>query len=601
MDKDKLSCSTIPCKIVFHQNVYSKEPIIMGTPSNFKHYNKKNKFMIFKKKQQVCGKWIGPKKQAIGNARTLGVGIPVVSRQVLIAGAREFLVPSWSHFYGVLMAMKPEQRVYYELVQDENPCKLHIDVDAKLNRSNLDNDKKKMDNKIRKLISKIIVCMNELFPNMNIENIDRGDNIMDVDEKDSDMISSDSDKDTMNTNYGYKTLIIVLDASKGCKYSKHIIFNFESNAMFINHDHLRCFMHYFYSKYYNDEDMFFNNYNNDDDDDKKEDSTTRTFLCDMAIYKGDREFRMPFCTKKGQQRYLLLDYYYLDGIKQYVLDEKNVFFKSLIYFVHKGSEISTLFECKWENENDIPDNVIKILNKTEQRNYIRNKQLINTFHNIKKMNAENVDGNKRKRNIDDDYVNEMHDKYKLNVNDDYDYDNISVINKIKSFIKKNHGLDKRGFELEFHSINGKCLTLSSNSHYCEIKRDEHHSNHIYYVVWLDTKKYYQKCFNNECKNKAIDLKFKGMGEKCKNDIQKRTLLDDVIKILKTDININASGSTYDLPLKMWDEINTFLKKETKIESKIDSVIENDQKKNNLIDDINKKNNCTNKKQKKINK
>ena len=43
-----------------------------------------------------------------------------------------------------------------------------------------------------------------------------------------------------------------------------------------------------------------------------------------------------------------------------------------------------------------------------------------------------------------------------------------------------------------------CLTFASTNKMCEIKCDMHTSNHVFYVLWLETGVFYQRCFSPGC-------------------------------------------------------------------------------------------------------
>jgi hypothetical protein len=49
------------------------------------------------------------------------------------------------------------------------------------------------------------------------------------------------------------------------------------------------------------------------------------------------------------------------------------------------------------------------------------------------------------------------------------------------------------------------VSYRTSSKYCEIKGDEHNNNHVFYVVWLKSKCYYQRCWNDECRQTRAEL------------------------------------------------------------------------------------------------
>ena len=155
-----------------------------------------------------------PQKRAIQYGKLLGLGVPVISKQMVKdKGWRKFCVLSWSSFYDAYEKMKPEDRVYYEVILDTAPCKFHVDVDMSLSSStHIQEDARKIAQyRVQSLIIIIVDKMKQIYGNLGeIKNI------------------------------------CVLDASKGDKFSQHIIFNLKHNNMFMDHSHVGVFLAFIY-------------------------------------------------------------------------------------------------------------------------------------------------------------------------------------------------------------------------------------------------------------------------------------------------------------------------------------------------------------------
>lgn len=88
----------------------------------------------------------------------------------------------------------------------------------------------------------------------------------------------------------------------------------------------------------------------------------------------------------------------------------------------------------------------------------------------------------------------------------------------------------------------QCLTFSSRGHYCVIQGGDHTSNHVYYVCWLDTCLFYQRCFNARCIS-SVEQQYPAAGGNAAGT---------------ADVRRTARGPIYNLNPLLFGEISTYL-------------------------------------------
>jgi hypothetical protein len=430
----------------------------------------------------ATGRPVGPKAEAKEYARRLGRGIPVISLQLSAKGARKFGVMPWASFYAMYASKAPEQRCFYEVVQEDMPCRLHADVDAELIGDAAD-AREKMEVKVRLFIEEASKMLYEL---VQVRVTD----------------------------------CFVLDACQGQKFSKHLVFHLQDGILFKAHRDLKNFIDFFYAskRAQGDERFWF-----------CDAEAGEKFLLDLCIYKGDREFRLAFSTKKDKARWLLFDHLYkvhyttthlppeFPVVVTVTLTEPQIpptwhgdgalcavpslFGDTLVYYIPRGTTVRSFITCHWQR-NAIPPAVIALMNKGERRNYLKNcgsdvsPVLTGVSFGATERPAVTEDGY-------DSYDDGMHD---VDDTDDIRAERHELFARISRNIEKKLNMTARNdvvTPMHYYPTRGFCVSFSSTSKYCQLKGAEHGSNHIYFVAWLESKCFYQRCWNEQCKRKAL--------------------------------------------------------------------------------------------------
>lgn len=119
-------------------------------------------------------------------------------------------------------------------------------------------------------------------------------------------------------------------------------------------------------------------------------------------------------------------------------------------------------------------------------------------------------------------------------------------------------------------LNQHRVSFSTNVHYCEIKHEmftkgcadssEHHSNHIYYVVDLNNRCFWQKCHNVGCKRYYARKKIRDLEEKLKRTLDydaEKKFKEDRQRLLTT-YEHQCKGKVIPLSKSLWDIIDDFV-------------------------------------------
>lgn len=183
-------------------------------------------------------------------------------------GAKKFVAASYDAFYAHYAQLPPQQRFYYELLQEGLPCHLHVDAEFKRKF----NPQAKSDAEIHGLFCSEITEML------------RGEG---------------------------EVRVLSLDASNERKFSRHYIIKVVGRC-FANNYHCGAFMRRFcnrmiekYGAPKENNPFFFL----DEQKVRMEEATTERvmFFCDLAVYTRNRQFRIYGSTKRaGEYRPLLL-------------------------------------------------------------------------------------------------------------------------------------------------------------------------------------------------------------------------------------------------------------------------------------------------------
>ncbi len=503
---------------------------------------------------------VRPKEKAIRYGRSLSGGkIPggmsIVSCQMFKnKGFRKFGIVTWPSFYRSYVGIRSEDRNYYEIIREGAPCKLYFDIDVNLSISkdvksvtekyrDYRIEKEKIDKKVELFVSYVFEVLRSLY----------GISIFKTTNDEEEEKKKKNKKQHKKMKINPSKFVRWLDSSKGEKYSVHLIFDFNyTGTMFMDNSHVKTLVYYIYGVC------------NDDDENKEnfwvsnpKNNGKKKFICDLDVYTKDREFRLYGSTKKGNENRFLIpclkrnDHRYSffpksnprinddskssSNVEKTRFDDRfidyNFFLDSLICYVRSGIKIRKLLRSRWIS-GSVPYRILTLMNSYERRNILR---LGRTGSNDRDDEKEN-----REWKISSHF-------YKNTVVEKETTMNLfaSIAQDIENMVNADGSVN---FMCHYEEVN--CLVFGSTGKYCEIKGTLHNNNHPYYICWLRTKIFYQRCFDPECKLKMI--------------VKSGTNPDKIPDEKELEIALNngyvnkAKGFNKWLSIELWREINEYL-------------------------------------------
>lgn len=277
-----------------------------------------------------------------------------------------------------------------------------------------------------------------------------------------------------------------LDASSDSKFSQHSICDCDDKcAMFATHadlrEFMRCFEHFCVGR--GEFPVFAD-------------------VVDMGIYRGDREFRICGSTKKGQQRWLVPH----GGVCDW--NDEFLFYDFLVGYHPERRSVGRLLECRPRIAPRMPA--------------------------LKRRGSDWLAGSFFSG-----------DALPPAAGGRGDEDDVHIFERVAREISAATGIDQRGEALivppRYLPEHGHCLAYSCDGKYCEIARRCHSNNNVYYVAWLPSKTYYQRCFNVDCARQSATVR--GLTEN-----EART----------DDGRFTGRGQSRTLDESLWRPINEFL-------------------------------------------
>lgn len=220
-------------------------------------------------------------------------------------GSRRFLVASYQSFLSIYEAVTPPKRCYYEVILENIPCHIHVDMEYS-----------KVANPLLESEKVVSVFMYELFTFL--------------------VKYASAPEDSMEVSH--------MDSSNEKKFSAHFVIKIR-DCSFLNNFHvgalMRCFQLYtFRSGHRRDTSVLWAWSRSESD---YEDPNKKEFVADMAIYTMRRQFRLCYSTKMGQNRYLYPSNLIV-GAEENVQVDRDTVMKSLIQCAEP-----TKFLFEWTN------------------------------------------------------------------------------------------------------------------------------------------------------------------------------------------------------------------------------------------------------------
>lgn len=456
---------------------------------------------------------------AYQDAQSRGKGVPVISRHVSEKGTRRYYVSSWANFIrDIYPKTRGIHKSFYENIYLDDPCRLYVDIDLDIGD----------------------VVPEGYEPN-SVSSFERYTEIL----HNHVMKLVDSLKNFIETVYtGVKmTDVFVLDSSshstKKRKFSHHLIFHldndttrFESSADlsslfgYICQSSFLCELKgvnqtsnpFFWPSDIKTRVIKHENCAESMEIEPEVSIRNRNFIADMSVFGNtSREFRIVGSTKYGENRHFkLIRHCHFSNVDQgsnsstmkkidfdNTLTNIDSFGRLLICYVDEKVPVTKLLTFDMTNERSFNSMLVefKKCDAIEPSGKIGRSP---TLAGKKRTNSHD-------KIVEDDFCGMMDMKndyerfpasmkklfcdFSNEAKREYVFDVIAA-----DIVRQNPQLTGETIEwTRYVPRDGShVVSYRTSSKYCELKGDDHSNNHVFYVTWLKSKCYYQRCWNAEC-------------------------------------------------------------------------------------------------------
>lgn len=475
-----------------------------------------------------------------GHAAAFGGPWPVQSEQYKAGGARRFYAQPWPAFWRRYhQKIKPEQRTYNELIRHGQPCKLYVDVDAKQVVG--PDELKDYHQRVQAFVGWVGEQLAQCWPEL----------LQDAQRLSTPMLD-----------------VLWLDASRveSGRFSVHLIFNLVGNAMLATNGDLTRLVGWLIDRAV------------------EQDHPTCTRLpngkpvMDGSVYNAGKghEMRILLSHKKGEPERPLLPF---DGIRLVPRDAASVdaalFYRSLVGYQPAGAVVRRLLHCDYVAQHGASAGLQQAgggIDSESSLHGIAIRQSTNSLSGPpsvaplsdshhgssggggggggggeegeqEQQREERRGGQKRDRDALSlstptatgasaavVVTQEHKEAVALRLRELLPRIEACISNSMLGFpqLRFLYWLPETG-----------CLTFASSNRMCEIKGDMHVSNHVFYVFWIETGVFYQRCFNAEC-YKRYDSRMRELGVAPPEDGHQRRSL--------------ARGHSHVVDPELWDAL-----------------------------------------------
>ena len=448
---------------------------------------------------------------AYEDAQSRGKGVQVISRHVSKKGTRRYYVSSWPHFLrSIYPKLRGTAKSFYENIYLDDPCRLYVDID--LDISDVVSKEKTVESvatferyaemlhaHVMKLVTSLKTLFEAMYPGVSI------------------------------------TDVFVIDSSGWAehkrKFSHHLIFHIDDDSTrFGSSAHLGDLFEYVRKTSCLCESKGVSQKSNPffwpgdvgkrmlergvdgrvEEEEEEVPAKNRRFIADLGVF-GDkvREFRIVGSSKYGEDRPLKLIHHLRFANNDFAIDRVNfdktlVEFKSfsrlLVCFIDKNVPVTKLLTFDLKNTSALNALITSFTTTTDDvsfkvRTKCGNKRRTNVHDRIVEDDFATTADMKEDYARFPPHLKKMFDVFSNEKRREYVFSVVAA-----DILRQNPQLDDEPEWTRFMSRDGSyVVSYRTTSKYCEIKGDEHTSNHVFYVVWLKSKCYYQRCWNDECR------------------------------------------------------------------------------------------------------
>lgn len=466
--------------------------------------------------------------EAHSPAGGFGGPTPIISFQ-LESGRRVYRCQPWPSFFRNYRAAPESKRVFYELSRSHLPCKLHFDIDEaealpRGDRAAFDACYARVQAFVAWVSRKLAACWPALVDEAHAQRTP----FVDVCWLDS----SDVDKP---------------------KFSLHLVFNLVGHAMFADRAHLLRFTNWLAHEVVREDyppcthlptaDVLVDAYRRARAAGAPGAAIAalgdlkQVYLVDMSVYsEGDREFRLLFSHKTLEPKRVLRPYDPLRGTVRaapLAADDEALFYASLVSYQPAAARVDALLQCHAQLGRPVflrvsggaggglaaslgagnpawtagggDDSSSAFESAVEQVQLVSSSGI-----RLRRKRARpespapgaagaplDLDTFFGDSAADDSAPGEARAAAPLAPAERLRRFELFVPRLIDDVVRQLPAADVV-LRLLYYFPDEGCVTFASNSRYCEVRGGEHRSNSVYYVCWLRSGVFYQRCPDDEC-------------------------------------------------------------------------------------------------------
>ena len=461
---------------------------------------------------------------------------PIFGQQCNEQGAVVFYCQPWPSFFADYVKMSEKKRMHHEVVREGRPCKVFVDIEDETIEGT-EEAFAAARRRVAAFIDWVEEKIDAYWPELRRDAQTLGEPFDDVVWMDSSDVATP-------------------------KFSVHLTFNLVGNTMFATNEHLMRFMHWLANASYDEGHPAATHMPSADalvaslaaataaGDEKalcalSAQSLSSLFMADMNVYiKGEHNLRLAFSHKMSAAHRVLRPYSLeMDRVDTEPLatTHEHVFYRSLIGYQPRAATVHRLLVCEyirtfalrvggslkdgyWSRlhsnggEDDYVEDNIRIDGIVLSRKRLRSSLTSSTSLNppsLTTSTGRSLGGS----DIEDYFPTSRSASALASVRQhvvvtDTETRIVRTTRRILSAeerIECFKSLLPRLMEDILTQIEGSvnlklikyipedgCVILGSLGHYCEIKGDTHRHNHVYYVCFLGSAVFYQRCPHSEC-------------------------------------------------------------------------------------------------------
>jgi hypothetical protein len=435
--------------------------------------------------------------------------MPIISRE-LASGKRVYRCQTWPAFFRDYCVMPETERVHYEMSRTGDPCKFYVDIEdetlARGDTAAFDAAYARVGAFVDWATRKMAACWPEL-------------------------------REDAQRLHAPLVDVVWIDASAPDKpkFSVHLVFNLVGNAMFADRAQLHRFTNWLSQEAAREGFPAATHLPSADAVLAAADGDPATaanvppsalFLADMNVYnEGGREFRLLFSHKFKAPDRVLRSYDPLRGtVRTDALSraDEALFFRALVAYQPADASVHRLLRCAFAGAplrfrlaaSGSLSHRTAASGDASRSHEAADSLCVSGIVLRRKRAREET----RPQTLDDFFTDSNSGGGVANTTAAPPQSATTRFARLERLLPRvaediERQMDEGDLGLRAHTYFPEtgCAVFSSSSHFCEVLNDEHRNNHVYYIAWLDSCVFYQRCPDEDCFLRYVRAKPWGEG------------------------------------------------------------------------------------------